>query len=260
MAKNTELIDFLTALRLFLNDYLGDAPEVEAAEEEVEEAPAKTKAPSRSKKAAPAPEPDEDEDDDDDEDIEEVEDDEDNPRRAELEGMSLVALKKIVAKMGYDKAEVADADKETLVETILEEEAESTDDGAEDAEEADEDDRRAELEGLGLNALKKVAREEYGLTAADYKGLDKDGIVDLILDSDPAEEEDDDDEEVEDIEEAEDDEFEGYDEEELEGMSLKELKEIATEWGITVKAGTKKPGYVEAILEAQDEEEDDDED
>jgi hypothetical protein len=226
--------------------------------------------PAKADKAAPTPkrkaqpEPDDDEDDDSD-------DDERTARQEELEGMSIAALRKVAMKLDFAKEDVQDADAETLIENILD--AEFGDDDEEDEDEADDDDTDDEededeaddddtddeededddeagytaddLQGMSLAALRKVAKDEYGVAAGDLKGLDKDGIVDLLLGDDDTDDED------------EDEDFDGYDEDDLAEMSLAELKDIANEWGLKVKPGSKSPTYVKAILAAQDDDEDD---
>ena len=210
---------------------------------------------AKGKPSKPVDEPDDDDEDDIEDDEEQEEDDDEvSSRRAELEGMKIAALRKIVIGLGYDKADVADADDETLVETILAEEFGETGDDEEDAEDEEDDDdesgyTRDDLSDLSLPALRKIAKDEYGMTAADLKGLDTDSIIDAILGEG-------DDEDEEDGEE----EFDGYTRDELEEMSLAELKAIVKEWDLTVKPGSKSPTYIRTILAAQEPGDEDDED
>lgn len=74
----------------------------------------------------------------------------------------------------------------------------------EETEEEDEEARldalQEELEGMSLVALKKLAKEEYELSAADLRGLDKDDVIEKIMDieqDEDAEEEPEEDEEEE---------------------------------------------------------------
>lgn len=221
-------------------------------------------------------------------------------REAELMKTNIRTLRKMAIELGFDEDEVADADKETLVESIIEEGGDTTtdadadtdeddetedvedvedaedaeddddadtdeddeadvedaedaeDDAEEDEEEEDEDDEeeddeeeddeeaegytREDLEGLTLAALKKIAKEEFEETTASLKGLDTDDIIDLILGEGDEEEEEDEDEE------------EGLTEEDLEAMSLAEVKAVAKDNGVAVKAGMKKADIIEAIF------------
>lgn len=224
------------------------APAIE--KEAVKEAPAKAagKAPVKSKAAKAKDTPMALEDGEDEDEDEDGEDEEEAPvdRKSELEAMTVAELRKIAIAAGFEKADVKDADKETLVESIIDDEA-----GEEEDEEDGEEEgvSREDLEAMNLTALRKIAKTDHDMTAADYKGMDKDALIDAILGEGEEEE-------------AEDDEdFEGYDEDELNDMSLAELKAIAKEWELSVKAGTKKPALVTLILEAQEEEdEDEDED
>lgn len=194
-------------------------------------------------------------------------------REAELMKTNIRTLRKMAIELGFDEDEVADADKETLVESIIEEGGDTTtdadadadeddeadvedaedaedddaeEDAEEDEEEEDEDDEeddeeaegytREDLEGLTLAALKKIAKEEFEETTASLKGLDTDDIIDLILGEGDEEEEEDEDEE------------EGLTEEDLEAMSLAEVKAVAKDNGVAVKAGMKKADIIEAIF------------
>lgn len=135
---------------------------------------------------------DEDEDDEDDDlDDEDVEDegDEDGDYTAEdLDEMSLAELKEIAAEMELEIAKGARSAtyKKAILEAQEIAEDEDADEDEDDAEEADEE----ELEKLTLPELRKVAKETYGLTAREIKGLDKDGILDLIFEDEDEEEDD----------------------------------------------------------------------
>lgn len=227
-----------------------EMPAVKVKEDEPAKAATKgKKAPAKGKAAKEEEAEVETEEDDEEED----EEDGEVSREEELEAMSLKELQKIAINLGYDKADVKDAEKETLVQSILEDEGDE--EGEEEGEDEGEDDEtRAELEAMTLTALKKVARTDYELTAADYKGMDKEALIDLILETAGDAEGD------EDVDSEDDDEFEGYTEDELNDMSLAELREVAKDWELVVRAGTKKAGLVKLILESQEEEEDEDED
>lgn len=217
--------------------------EVEVAEEPKPKATA-TKTRGRKPKPEPVEEVEDDADDDEDDDSNEL-------TKADLEKKTERQLRTIAVEMGFDKEDVKGADKETLINSIL-----SDDDEDEDEEDdADEDDTAedsvdvdalvAKLEGMTLVAVKKVAREEYGFKAPDYKGMDKDAVIELIVEkiSDSDVEDDDDDEEA------------PYTEEELDSMSMADLKTICKEWGIKIKIGEKKQAHIDAILDAQEEDE-----
>lgn len=126
-----------------------------------------------------------------------------------------------------------------------------TDDDSSD-DDADDDDARFErddLMAMSLGDIKALAKE-VGFDAADIQGKDKDALADLILsvyesgddDSDTAG----DDEEIT--------------EDQLRDMSLAEVKGIAKDMGIRVKAGASKDDIIELILDAAGEDADDDDD
>lgn len=203
----------------------------------------KTRATKSRAKAKADPEPEENEDDaDGEEDVE-----------AELRKMTVAALRKRAIALGFDKDDVKDADKDDLVDAILEDIAETTSDDAdsesEESEEESEDDadeeRRAELEGMTLAALKKLAREEpTSAKPNEIRTMDKEALVDLILDA----EGDDDSDSAMDGEEGDDD---GYTKDELQAMDAAELKTIIEEWGLDMPAKKVKPALIKAILDAQ---------
>jgi hypothetical protein len=189
-------------------------------------------------------------------------------RRAELNEQTEAALRKACVNAGYAKADVAEASKEDLVETLLNEEfsnaddddadddpededeqEESEDDESEESEEdEDEEDSEAlyteaELREMSLAQIRKVAVDEYNYERSTLKGLDQDAIVELLTGEDESEDE-------------------GYDEDTLGEMDKAELRKIAKEeFGLTIPRGADEAKLIELILEAQeegDEEEDDD--
>lgn len=245
-AVETLMQEIGLALLKFTNYELGDVKvtaETEAVvevETEDEPKPKATKARGRKPKSEPVEEVVEE--DDEDEDGEES----DELTKADLEKKTERQLRSIAVNMGFDKEDVKGADKETLINSILgddDEEDDEDEDGEDDSESVDVDALVAKLEGMTLVAVKKVAREEYGFKAPDYKGMDKDAVIELIVEkvSDSDVEDDDDDEEA------------PYTEEELDAMSMAELKSICKEWGIKIKIGEKKQAHIDAILDAQDE-------
>jgi hypothetical protein len=248
MAKNTT-IDLSTLDLDAILDVLADkvAARLNGQKGSVPKDEDDAPAPKRGRGKAKAEEPE-------DEDDEEGADDE---RLAELMKKRITTLRKEALALGFDDDEVAEADKETLVESIMEaekeeggsddEDEEPEDDDA-DEDEADEDEEgdydRDELEELTLPALKKMAKEA-GFSTADLKGLDKDAIIDALMGED---------EEADDDEEDEDEEG-WYEEDELAEMSLADLKKICKDNEIPVKRGAKQDDLIEAILEAGEEEE-----
>jgi hypothetical protein len=200
------------------------------------------------------------------------EQDEDNSTDS-YETWTLKALRDELADRGYDKKELAKADKDTLVETLRDsdqdsdgddedaeesEEDEDTDTEEEEDEDADEEEEsegytRDVLEGKNLRELKKIAVEELEYDRASLNGYDQDSLIDLILGEEAEETEDEDDEEEEDSEE----ESEELDEDALMAMDLSEVKAIAKEYGVKVTRGAKQADIVAAILEAAEEVEED---
>lgn len=188
-------------------------------------------------------------------------------RRAELEGMTLAALRKAAIAAGFEKDDVKGASKEDIIESLLDDEdveqededdevAESEDDDedvAESEDEDDEDDGESEgytaedLEDLGLTALKKIAKDEFDETTASLKGLDREDVMAIILG-----ESDEDADEDEDEDEADEDDEDEYTEEDLESMSLAEVRALCKEYGVTVKPGMKKAALIEAFFEDED--------
>lgn len=194
--------------------------------------PSEVATPARAKKAAASSAVESDDDDD---------DADDDSRRAEYNAMSIAALRKAVIKAGYEPDDVATAKKVDLVNTLMSEgaEEEPADDDADDEEE--ETLTRADLEGLGLRELQRVAREKYGYARKDYAGMDTDTLITFLLGSEDEGEGDDD-------EPDEDDDEDGYTEEDLMEMSPAELRAIAKENGVKLKVGLSKAAMVKALI------------
>lgn len=124
------------------------------------------------------------------------------------------------------------------------------DDDDDDEDEDDDDDTsRDRLEALGINALKRQAKEA-GATVTDLKGLDKEGVIDWILDNGAEE----DPEEAEMDADSDDDEEEEITEEQLGEMSLRELKALCTELDVKVPRGADKDALIELILDSGEDE------
>lgn len=144
------------------------------------------------------------------------------------------------------------------------EEDDEDEDDEDDEEDEDEDEGldRDDLEEMDLKELRKVYRENGG-AAADYKGLDQDALIDLILGEDEEEDEDDEDEDEDD---EDDEDVEELDEDALKAMTNKDLLALAVELEIKVPAALKKtspasvakknkPKLVDLILDSGDDEE-----
>lgn len=153
------------------------------------------------------------------------------------------------AEEDEDDEEIGDLEEDEEDEDTDEDEADEDDEEEdEDDEEGDEDEEgeytREELEDLSLKELREIAKEE-GHKLPDYRGLDQEGLISLILGED--DEEDGDDEDEEEIE---------LDEDALRAMPLEELKALAKEIGVKVPARVKQPALVELILNAAEDEDD----
>lgn len=177
----------------------------------------------------------------DDEDVEEVDDEDAEPLdRAEVEAMAIKELRETAKEyLGDDaptkKADILEALEEYYDEDEDEDEEDEEDEEADEDEDDDEDSwDRETLEDEDLKSLRKIARDE-GHTAADYKGMDTDELIDLIM----GEEADDEDEEDED---EEDDDTEVLDEDALNDMTHKELVALARELSIKVPVKLKSAG------------------
>jgi hypothetical protein len=172
---------------------------------------------------------------DEDDDAEEVEDDEEEeleaPDRETVESLGIKDLRELAEQYGIEEKKKADI--LTAFEDLYDEEDDEEDeDDEDDDEEGEEEYDRDELADLSLADLRKIAKEE-GHKPSEYKGMDQDAIIDLIMGE---EDEDEDEEEDED----EDDEAEELDEDDLKNMSHKELTSLAKELGVKVPAALKK--------------------
>lgn len=247
MARKTANTNNTIDTNTLIADLIAVLQKHSGGEAVVAEAPAKSK-------AKPAPEVDD-----------ETGVEEGAERRAELEGMTLAALRKEAIAAGFEKDDVKGASKEDIIESILDDddveqddededetdevESDEDDDAEGDEEEDDEEESEGytteDLEDLGLTALKKIAKDEFEQTTASLKGLDREDVMAIILGED---------DEAEEAEEEDDDEDgDEYTEEDLEAMSLAEIRALCKEYGIKIKPGTKKAGMIEAFFEDEDE-------
>lgn len=158
------------------------------------------------------------------------------------------------AKSSPKAEEPEDDDEDIDEDEIDEDESDDEDDSEEEADYWTRD----QLEGKSLSELKTIAKE-LEWTAADMKGLDVDGLIDLITgdyDEDEDEAEDDSDDDTDDDS---DDDDNPLTEEDLRSMSLTEVKKVARELGVRFKPGTSKDDIVDLILDAAAEDDDDEE-
>jgi hypothetical protein len=153
---------------------------------------------------------------------------------------------------GYygDDEDESDEDDEAEVEEDEEEE-----DGDSDSDSDEEDDEegltREDLEGMDLKELKALAKQE-GHALKDYRSLDQEGLIELLMGEDESDEEED--------EEDSEEEAEELDEDALNAMNLAELKKLAGELGvkIPVNIAKQKSKIVDLILDAAGVEDDED--
>lgn len=219
--------------------------------------------------------------------VEEPEDDDTEPEvpsADEAAKMSVVELRKLAVALGLEaqkvKADIlaeldelrdGDDDSEEEFEDDEDEAAddvEDEDDSAEDDEPGEDDPyTREELEELSLKELRNIAKEE-GVKSTEYRGADKDKLIELILglDDDEGDEDADDSDDVEDSDD-EDDEEEELDEAAIRKMPVSELLKLADEVGVVISRRiktmkdqkAKKEALVDAIMASAEDDEDDDE-
>lgn len=195
--------------------------------------------------------------------------------REAVEKLGIVELRKLAKENGIDEKKKADilaamesadlfSDSEDSEEEddeeeddedveVDEDEDEEDEDGDEDEDEEeddedeeDEDDSlsREELEELSLKELRVLAKEQ-GHKQSDYRSLDQAALVDLLV-GDEDEDDEDEEEEVEITQES------------LKAMSETELRSLAKDAGISIKKTDKKSAIVKKILDAVEEDEDED--
>lgn len=198
--------------------------------------------------------------DEDDEDVEEVEDDEEEEveplDREETAALGIKDLRTLAKEYLGDDAPTKKADILEALEDYYSDEEEDEDEDDEDVEEADEDEEdegeydRDDLADLDLKELRVIAKEE-GHKPAEWKGMDSDAIIDLIMGEVEDDEEEDEDE---------DSDEEELDEDDLKAMSHKELVTLAKELDLKVPVAVKKDTkanhkkLVNLILDSGDEE------
>jgi hypothetical protein len=159
--------------------------------------------------------------------------------------------KKTAAKPSKAAADDDDDDDSDEDDDDLDEDS-SDDDGGDDFW------KREDLEGMSLKELRQAALDT-GYTSADVRGLDSDAIMELLTTGDASSDEDSDDDDSD----GSDDSDEELSEDDLRAMSLAEVKALAKEMGVRLKAGTSKDDIIDLILDAAaeggDDEDDDDE-
>lgn len=207
--------------------------------------------------------------------------------RDEVSSLGIVELRKLAKENGVElkkKAEILDAFEEKGFFGAEDEDAEEeepeddeegddddADEGDEDAEDEDDDEglTREDLQEKTLRELKALAKQE-GHEASDMKGLDQDGLIDLIL-GEESEEDDDEDEDEEDADLDEDEDDEDSDDEDdeeeveidketLEAMSDAELKEIVKSFSLKVPKKANRKTIIQTILDAAEDADDEDDD
>lgn len=143
-----------------------------------------------------------------------------------------------------------------------EDEDETEEDETEDEDEGDED--GGEEDDLTEDDIRKMKKADLVALAKDYEiKLESTKVPDMKeeLIAELFEEGDEEDEDEDGDEDEDDEDEEGYTEAELKEMKLGELTDIAEEWELDVdvpkgaKMAAKKKLYIEAILEAQEEDE-----
>ena len=140
----------------------------------------------------------------------------------------------------------------------------------------DEDDEDSDDESLSRDDLEEKSLAELKILArakgVETKGLDTDALIDALLGEAEEDDEDDEvlatgsasdeDEESDEDSEEDDEEYEEVEvsEDDLRKMSMSEIKAIAVDYDLKVKAGASKDDLIEMILDvaAEDEEEDED--
>jgi hypothetical protein len=137
------------------------------------------------------------------------------------------------------------------------------DDEDEDDEDSDDESlSRDDLEEKSLAELKILARAK----GVETKGLDTDALIDALLGEAEDDDEDDevlatgsasDDDEESDEDSEDDEEYEEITEDDLHKMSMKEIKDIALEYELKVKAGASKEDIIQMIIDVAGEEEED---
>lgn len=135
-----------------------------------------------------------------------------------------------------EEPEEDDEEDEEEDEEDEDEEEDDESEDEEDEEDSEDDERLEELNGLSLVKLKAEAKKA-GMSAADIKGLDKEDLIEAIIDAESEDEDEDD----------------GTDERraELDELSLIKLKAEAKKVGLLAAdiKGLSKDDLIEAIME-----------
>lgn len=148
-------------------------------------------------------------------------------------------LDELEEKGYFGEADDEEEDDEEEDDTDEDDDAEEDDEDDDEEDEEDEEDEpytREELEEMDLKELRAIAKAD-GHKVAEYRGLDQEGLIVLILGDDEADEDDEDD-------------VEELDEDQLKEMPLDELKKLAKELGVKVPPRITQPKLVELILDA----------
>lgn len=194
--------------------------------------------------------------------------------RDEVEAMKIKELRALAESLGLEetkKAEILAALEagghfgETEDEDSDEEDDEDADDESEDEDEdSDDEDEdgdeegsgydRDDLEDMDLKELRKIAKDE-GHSKEEWKGLDQDGLIDLILGEDDEDSDDEDDD-------SDEDEEEQINEDDLQKMNEAQLKKLAKEIEVKLpkklpeNAKKRKAAIIKLLLESGSDEDD----
>lgn len=164
-------------------------------------------------------------------------DDPETKRLFELQEMDLRSLKKLAISYGYDRQDVAAADKDTLIDGILSEELSEQNEvepETEQAEDAPQELTREDILGMGLDKAKKLALSK-GMSQDQLTGLDVDGIASLLIDG-------------EDINNP--DEYKEVTESDFEDLNKEQLREMLTSLGVVVKGQPKRETLIKMLVSA----------
>ena len=191
--------------------------------------------------------------------VDAVEDEEEGYSLAELKAMKLPELKQLADDNGIEYG--SKVKKDDLIDLIMDEEddvseVEAEEEAEPEEEEVDGEELTAEdLEDMKLSELKELA-EEYDVEYA--KGTKAPALRAILIEALFS----DDEEEEAEVEEEGDEEGDELTPEDLEDMTLKELKELATEYEVEFPKVVKAPKLREILIEAlwSDDEEEEEED
>lgn len=176
-------------------------------------------------------------------------------RRAELEKMSLKALRKMAVDEGFPEDDVRKVGKNDIIDALLD--SDNSDDDADEDDEADDVDDEAEADDDTEADDEADEDDESDSDDEEDEDEDEDEESDDDDDDDEADDEADDEDEDEDSDEVE------FTREDLLGKGLRELKALAIEHREATKdelSGLDKDSVIDIILGEAEEDEAEDED